>query len=55
MHSVFTRLGDGELLLIASFEELNRASQLVKDLREHFPHEYLIRDSDGNIVEIEGS
>ena len=50
MYSVFTRLGDGELLLIASFEELKQASQLVKDLREHFPYEYLIRDSVGNIV-----
>lgn len=54
MYSVFTKLGNGELLLIASFEELKQASQLVSDLKEHFPHEYLIHDSDGNMVEFEG-
>ena len=54
MYSVFTKLGNGDLLLIASFEEAKQASQLVRDLKEHFPHEYLVRDSDGNFVELEG-
>jgi hypothetical protein len=54
MYSVFTKLADGELLLIGSFNELKQASQLVKDLKENYHHEYLIRDSDGNNVDPEG-
>ena len=52
MYSVFTRLGNGEFLLVASFEELKQALQLVKNFNENFPHEYLVRDPDGKNVEL---
>jgi len=51
MYSVFTKLGDGEFLFVASREELEQASQLVQELNVSWPHEYVVRDSKGNDVD----
>ncbi len=51
MYSVFTKLGDGEFLFVASREELKQAALLVQELNDNWPHEYVIRDSKGNDVD----
>ena len=51
VYSVFTKLGDGEFLFIASREELEQAAQLVQELNANWPNEYVIRDSNGNDVD----
>jgi hypothetical protein len=51
VYSVFTKLGDGEFLFVASREELEQAAQLVQELNANWPNEYVIRDSNGNDVD----
>jgi len=48
MYSVFTKLGEGEFLFVASRDKLEQAAQLVQKLNATWPREYLIRDSKGN-------
>jgi hypothetical protein len=57
MYSVFTRIGHGKLLFVASCEELEQAAQLVlelsavvQELKGNWPNEYIVRDSEGNNV-----
>ena len=52
MYSVFTKLGDGKLLFVASREELEQAAQLVQELYANWPKEYVVRDSIGNNVDL---
>jgi hypothetical protein len=51
MYSVYTRLGNGELLFVAAHERLDEAQRLLRGLSTSWPHEYLIRDSKGNDIE----
>ena len=51
MFSVFTRLGDGEFIFVASRDQLGQAMQLVQELSASWPQEYVIRDAEGNNVE----
>jgi hypothetical protein len=53
MYSVFTKLGDGEFIFVASRDRLDEALQLSKDLNEFWPNEYVIRDSKGRDVDPE--
>jgi hypothetical protein len=55
MYSVFTKLGDGEFLYVASRDRLDEALQLSRDLSEFWPNEYVIRDSKGQDVDPEES
>jgi hypothetical protein len=52
VYSVFTRLGDGEFLYVASRDELVQAVQLADALNESWPGEYEVRDSHGNRVDL---
>jgi len=52
MYSVFTKLGDDEFLFVASREKLEQAAVLVQELNDSWPHEYVIRDSKGNDVDL---
>jgi len=52
MYSVFTKSADGEFLFMASFEELKQAAQLVEEFNVNFPHEYIVRDSNGDNVDL---
>jgi hypothetical protein len=45
MYRLFTKLGDGEFIYVASCDQLDRALQLSRDLNEFWPNEYVIRDS----------
>jgi hypothetical protein len=53
MYSVFVQLCDGEFLFIASREDLEEAVKLVEALGAQWPHEYVVRDSEGNDVDLE--
>ena len=50
MYKVFTKLGDGKWMYVATREELDQAVQLVESLNASWPREYVVRDSHGNGV-----
>ena len=50
MYRIFTKLGDGQFLLVASRKEFERAAELVKEFDRYWPNEYVIRDPKGNDV-----
>jgi hypothetical protein len=50
MYTLFTKLGDGQFIYVASRERLEEAMQLLGDLNEYWPNEYVIRDSEGQEV-----
>jgi hypothetical protein len=52
MYTVFTKLGDGELLFVASRNEVEQAVRLAEELNETWPREYVVRDSEGNDVNL---
>ena len=52
MYSIFTKLGDGEFLLIASDDELEQVVKLLEKLNDIWPHEYVVRDLSGNDVNL---
>jgi hypothetical protein len=54
MYSVFTRLDNGELLFVASRDELQQALQLVEEFHANWPHEYVLRDWKGEDVDVMG-
>ena len=54
MYRLFTKLGDGEFLYVASRDRLKEALQLSQELNKFWPNEYLIRDSNGQEVYPEG-
>ena len=53
MYSVFVQLRDGEFLYMASRDDLEQAVQLVKALKASWSQEYVVRDSEGNDVDLE--
>jgi hypothetical protein len=44
-YKIFRKLETGELLLVASFDDLDQAKQLVESLNEHWPADYSVQDS----------
>jgi hypothetical protein len=52
MYKVFTKLGDGEMLFIASREGLKQAVQLAQELNASWPNEYVVRDLEGKDVDL---
>ena len=50
MYRVFTKLGDGEWMHVATREKLEQAVQLAVSLNASWPREYVVRDSQGNGV-----
>ena len=54
MFSVLTRLEDGEVMFVASREQLGQATQLAQEFNASWPREYVVRDSEGkNVVRSE--
>jgi hypothetical protein len=49
---VFTKLGDGEFLFVASRDDLEQAKHLVEELKVSWPHVYVVRDPMGNDVRL---
>lgn len=52
MYSVYVQLGDGELLHVASRDELEQALQLVEAFKTNWHEKYIVRDSEGNDIEV---
>jgi hypothetical protein len=52
MYHVFRQLASGELMHVASRDQLEGAAELVEALRADFPGEYVVRDSDENDIEL---
>ena len=52
MYCIFRQLENGELVHVASRDQLEQAVKLVEALREGFPGEYAVRDSEGNDMEL---
>ena len=50
--TVFRQLGNGEFLHVASRDELEDAMQLMEAFNTHWPGEYVVRDSEGNDVDL---
>ena len=54
MFSVLTRLEDGEVMFVASREQLGQALQLALEFNASWPREYVVQDSEGkNVVRSE--
>ena len=51
MYYVFRRLENNELIHVASRDQLEQAVELVEALREGFPGEYVVRDSEENDID----
>ena len=51
MYSLFRQFKNGELLHVASYDEVEQVMQLVKAFKAHWPGGYLVRDSEGNDVD----
>ena len=52
MYRVFRQLENGELIHVASREQLEQAVKLVEALSEGFPGEYVVRDPEENDIEL---
>jgi hypothetical protein len=50
VHILLVRLGDGEFPHVAFRDDLEQAVQLAEELKAYWPHEYVVRDSEGNNV-----
>lgn len=45
IYKVYRRLETGEEMLLASFEDLERAKELIASLVEEWPGDYFVTDS----------
>jgi hypothetical protein len=52
VYGVFRKLENGEFLEVASRDELEQVLQLVEAFKAHWPGEYVVRDSEGNDVDL---
>ena len=55
MYSVFRQVENGEFLHVACRDDLALAVQLVRELKTFWPAEYVVRDSEGNDVDLQNS
>jgi hypothetical protein len=52
VYIVLVQLGDGEFQHVASRDDIEQAVRLVQELKAYWPHEYVVRDSKGNDVDL---
>ena len=52
MYRVFVQLDDREFVIVARRDELEEAVQLIESLYAYWPREYVVRDSEGNDVDL---
>ena len=52
MYTVFKQLQNGEFVHVASRDEHHQAVQLVESLNSHWPGHYVVRDSQGNAIDL---
>jgi hypothetical protein len=51
VYRVFRQIENGELIHVASRDQLEQAVKLVEALSDGFPGEYVVRDSEENDIE----
>jgi hypothetical protein len=51
MYRVLVQLEEGELLHVASRNELEEAVQLIEGLNSYWPREYVVLDPEGNNID----
>ena len=51
MYRVYVRLDEGELAFVATREKADEAADLARELNTYWPHQYVVRDSQGEVVE----
>jgi hypothetical protein len=54
MYHVFVQIGRDDYVFVATREDLEQAVKLVEGLRTCWPREYVVRDSNGNQVDLAG-
>ena len=54
MYRVLVQIRGNEYIFVASREELDEAVKLVDGLRVCWPREYVVRDSEGNDMDLTG-
>jgi hypothetical protein len=52
MYRILAQLSDGEFMFVASRNELEEVRQLIEGLNAYWPKEYVVRDSQGNDVNL---
>ena len=52
MYTVFKQLQNGEFVHVASRDEYEQAVQLMEGLNSHWPGHYVVRDSQGNAIDL---
>jgi hypothetical protein len=52
MYRIFAQLDDGQFLFVARRDELDVAIELIDGLNAYWPREYVVRDSQGNDVDV---
>jgi hypothetical protein len=52
MYRIFAQLDDGQFLFVACRDELDVALELIEGLNAYWPREYVVRDSQGNDVDL---
>lgn len=55
MYQIFVQMDGGEFMVVASRDQLRDAVQLVQGLNAYWPRQYVLRDSEGNILDLAGS
>jgi hypothetical protein len=55
MYCVFVQLGDGEFLYVASRDDFRGAVELVEGFKAHWPHNYVVLNSEGDDIQLEES
>jgi hypothetical protein len=52
MYRVFVQLDDCEFVIVACRDDLEETVQLIEGLNTYWPREYVVRDSEGNDVDL---
>ncbi len=51
MYRVYVRLDEGEFVFVANRENPDQAARLAKELSSYWPHQYVVQDSQGDVVD----
>jgi len=52
LFDIFVKLAEGGFIFVSSREKLEEAVQFMQEFNASWPHEYVIRDSQGNDVDL---
>jgi hypothetical protein len=52
MYQVLVQLDDREFVVVACRDEVKEAVHLIEELSAYWPREYVVRDSEGNNIDL---